>query len=131
MVTNALLGKQQKSTGALPVFYADHGLKPCLVDLVFTHLTDRPLCRKYVEQRWRDGSVVLTLDLRSGRYAEGALNEAHLTDDVSLRYQRIWPLRMMFIASYPAMVFTAPSRDRNHWLATTRFLTKRWSCSMD
>jgi len=29
------------------------------------------------------------------------------------------------------MVFWAPSTDRNHWLATTRFFTKRWSCSMD
>ena len=39
--------------------------------------------------------------------------------------QRIWPFRMMFMASYPAIVLSAPSTDRNHWLATTRFLTKR------
>ena len=38
---------------------------------------------------------------------------------------RIWPFRMMFIASYPAMVLGASSTDRNHWLATTRIFTKR------
>jgi hypothetical protein len=25
------------------------------------------------------------------------------------------PLRIMFIASYPAIVFSAPATDRNHW----------------
>ena len=44
--------------------------------------------------------------------------------------QRISPLRMMFIASYPAMEFSALSAERNPWLAITRFFTKRWSCSM-
>src|SRR5690348_13050287 len=42
---------------------------------------------------------------------------------------RIWPLRMMFIASYPAIVFNAPCTERNHWLERTRFFTYRWSCS--
>jgi hypothetical protein len=39
--------------------------------------------------------------------------------------QRIWPFRTMFMASYPAIVLSAPSTDQNHWLATTRFFTKR------
>ncbi len=42
---------------------------------------------------------------------------------------RICPLPIMFMASYPAIVLRAPSTDRNHWLAITRFFTKRWSCS--
>src|SRR5437016_1795125 len=43
--------------------------------------------------------------------------------------QRICPLRMMRIASYPAIVFSAPSVDRNHRPAAIRFLMNRWSCS--
>src|SRR5207248_8087541 len=39
------------------------------------------------------------------------------------------PFRIMFMASYPAMVRNAPSSERNHRPAATRFLTKRWSCS--
>jgi len=33
--------------------------------------------------------------------------------------------RMMFMASYPAIVFSASSTDRNHWLARIRFFAKR------
>jgi hypothetical protein len=41
----------------------------------------------------------------SARDAEGALDEAHLNDErLPSRDQRIWPSRMMLIASYPAMV---------------------------
>ena len=39
------------------------------------------------------------------------------------------PLRIIFIASYPAIVRSAPSTDRNQRLAAVRFFTKRWSCS--
>jgi hypothetical protein len=41
------------------------------------------------------------------------------------------PFRIMFIISMPWIVRVADQKERKPWLARTRRLMARWSCSMD
>ena len=89
----------------------------------------------YVHVCKREGSVANS-DRAADRFAfNGTRFYAAIPNICSTK--RIWPtmsplgnhltcpLRIMFMASYPAIVRTAPSTDRNHRLAEMRFFMKR------
>jgi hypothetical protein len=52
--------------------------------------------------------------IRSGYDTERASDELRLANNVRLRQPTDLPLRIMFMASYPAIVLGAPSTDWNH-----------------
>jgi hypothetical protein len=73
-----------------------------------------------------------TVDVDESRGdAEQRVDELALTDHVAFgQPPNLTPFQIKCIASYPSIVLHAPSADRKPRLATTRFLMKRWSCSM-